>query len=368
MGSISLKSVRKHFGSVEVIEGLDLEIEDGKLTVFVGPSGCGKSTLLRMIAGLEDIDHGSIEIDGVDVTETAPAKRGVAMVFQNYALYPHMTAYDNIAYGLRRAGTPKAEVHSRVRKVAAQLQIENLLDRRPKAMSGGQRQRVAIGRAIVREPRVFLFDEPLSNLDAALRVETRMQIAQLHKDLRTTIIYVTHDQVEAMTLADKIVVMRAGRVEQAGRPLELYEKPANVFVGRFIGTPSMNLLAAEIVDTSDTSIRVRVTDLGTEVDISGTWRALPRGASVTLGVRPERVRLSSDEANGARSRIEAIERFGGETILYLRVNDGAAVVAKCAGNAAAESGDTISIDIDFGMASIFDGDENSIRLRDSPHS
>ena len=246
MGAVRLKGVRKLYGAVEVIKGIDLDVEDGELVVFVGPSGCGKSTLLRMIAGLEDVDYGAVEIVGRDVTEAPPAQRGVAMVFQNYALYPHMTAFDNLAYGLRRAGVPRDEVRRRVEATAAMLQISELLPRKPKAMSGGQRQRVAIGRAIIRNPQVFLFDEPLSNLDAALRVEMRSQIARLHHELKATMIFVTHDQVEAMTLADRIVVLNAGRIEQIGTPREVYHAPANLFVAGFIGSPAMNLLPAKL--------------------------------------------------------------------------------------------------------------------------
>lgn len=244
MGTVQLSDVRKFYGTLEVIKGIELTVNAGELVVFVGPSGCGKSTLLRMIAGLEDVDYGRIEIAGKDVTEAPPAQRGVAMVFQNYALYPHMTAYDNLAYGLRRAGLARDAVDQRVQETAALLQISELLPRKPKAMSGGQRQRVAIGRAIVRKPEVFLFDEPLSNLDASLRVEMRSQIARLHQELAATMIFVTHDQVEAMTLADRIVVLNAGRVEQIGTPREVYHSPANLFVAGFIGSPAMNLLPA----------------------------------------------------------------------------------------------------------------------------
>ena len=287
MGAVQLTGVRKLFGALEVIKGVDLSIGDGDLVVFVGPSGCGKSTLLRMIAGLEDVDYGDIRISGVDVTELAPARRGVAMVFQNYALYPHMTAYDNLAYGLRRAGMSRAQVDARVRETAALLQITELLPRRPKAMSGGQRQRVAIGRAIVRKPEVFLFDEPLSNLDAALRVEMRSQIARLHQKLQATMIFVTHDQVEAMTLADRIVVLNTGRVEQVGTPREVYHNPANLFVAGFIGSPAMNLLPATV---------------GQGGNVGFSWGAnvaLPAGAtytsgqSITLGLRPDRLSIVS---------------------------------------------------------------------------
>ena len=258
MSSVVLSGLRKLFGSVEVIKGIDLTVADRELVVFVGPSGCGKSTILRMIAGLEDVDYGRIDIGGQDINERAPAARGVAMVFQNYALYPHMSAYDNLAYGLRRAGIARAEVDARVRQTAALLQITDLLPRRPKSMSGGQRQRVAIGRAIVRQPQVFLFDEPLSNLDAALRVEMRSQIARLHRELQATMIFVTHDQVEAMTLADRIVVLNAGRIEQTGTPHEVYHYPANLFVAGFIGSPAINLFPAQVLAQSPDGLSVRL--------------------------------------------------------------------------------------------------------------
>ena len=246
MGTISLKNARKAFGDVVIIPGASLDIKDGEFVVFVGPSGCGKSTLLRMIAGLEDLTSGAILIDGKDMTEAAPSKRGLSMVFQSYALYPHMSVRGNIAFALKMAGQPKAEIARKVEKAAATLNLTSYLDRKPRQLSGGQRQRVAIGRAIVREPKAFLFDEPLSNLDAALRVQMRLEIAQLHESLTTTMIYVTHDQIEAMTLADKIVVLNSGNIEQAGSPLELYHHPVNLFVAGFIGSPKMNFFATEV--------------------------------------------------------------------------------------------------------------------------
>ena len=245
MGSLQLKSVRKSFGNVDVIKGIDLDVKDGEFVIFVGPSGCGKSTLLRIIAGLEDATSGSITIDGTEVVTVPPAKRGIAMVFQSYALYPHLSVKDNMGLGLKQAGAPKDEIERRVAKASAMLSLEKYLARRPAELSGGQRQRVAIGRAIVRDPQVFLFDEPLSNLDAALRVNTRLEIARLHRELKATMIYVTHDQVEAMTLADKIVVLDGGVIQQVGSPMELYNRPANLFVAGFIGSPSMNFIEAE---------------------------------------------------------------------------------------------------------------------------
>ena len=354
MGAVQLTGVRKLFGALEVIKGVDLSIGDGELVVFVGPSGCGKSTLLRMIAGLEDVDYGDIRISGVDVTELAPARRGVAMVFQNYALYPHMTAYDNLAYGLRRAGMSRAQVDARVRETAALLQITELLPRRPKAMSGGQRQRVAIGRAIVRKPEVFLFDEPLSNLDAALRVEMRSQIARLHQELQATMIFVTHDQVEAMTLADRIVVLNAGRVEQVGTPREVYHNPANLFVAGFIGSPAMNLLPATV---------------GHGGNVGFSWGgnvALPAGAtytsgqSITLGLRPDRLSIVSATQAQATGLVTLAEHLGDESILHVRLPNGQLLTIKASGDTEARMGDTVHIGFDLTHATLFGPDGQAV--------
>ena len=323
MAEVSLTGVRKVFGTLEVIKGIDLTVQDRELVVFVGPSGCGKSTLLRMIAGLEDVDYGTIRISGKDVTENAPANRGVAMVFQNYALYPHMSAYDNMAYGLRRSGLAAPEVDKRVRETAALLQITDLLPRRPKAMSGGQRQRVAIGRAIVRNPDVFLFDEPLSNLDAGLRVEMRSQIARLHRELQATMIFVTHDQVEAMTLANRIVILNHGRIEQTGTPLDLYVNPANRFVAGFLGSPRMNFFEARVVGQSDHGLDVRVVgpvNGPVRFTVPLTTQVLPTqgltaGTIVTLGLRPEHIHLGAAPVQVGAS-IRLYEQLGRDTVLY----------------------------------------------------
>ena len=307
MAGIKIKSVRKNYGSVEVIKGVDIDIADGEFVVFVGPSGCGKSTLLRMIAGLEEITGGEIEIGGRVVNEVAPAKRGVAMVFQSYALYPHMSVYNNMAFGLKQAKMPKDEIDKRVRAAAESLKLTDYLDRSPRALSGGQRQRVAIARAIVRDPEAFLFDEPLSNLDAALRVSTRLEIARLHERLGATMVYVTHDQVEAMTLADKIVVLRDGEVEQIGAPLELYEKPRNLFVAGFIGSPNMNIFAKS--------------------DLGAAGGGLISDAQ-KLGVRPEHLEVAEASSAIVSGRLELVEQLGEYSLLHLLTKDGEAFTAK----------------------------------------
>ena len=289
MGNLTLSNVTKNFGTVAVIKGVNLTVEDGEFCVFVGPSGCGKSTLLRIIAGLEDASGGEIKIDGVPVNNTPPSKREIAMVFQSYALYPHLTVRDNMGLGLKQAGSTAGQVAQSVARASAMLSLDTLLDRRPSELSGGQRQRVAIGRAIVRTPKLFLFDEPLSNLDAALRVNTRIEIARLHRELKATMIYVTHDQVEEMTLADKIVVLNAGRVEQVGRPMDLYNDPDNAFVAGFIGSPKMNFLKAQALGEQGES----------------------------LGVRPEHLAISR-ESGAIAGSISHVEKLGSETLIYVR--------------------------------------------------
>ena len=314
MADVELKSLKKSFGRVDVIHGVDLSINAGEFAVFVGPSGCGKSTLLRLIAGLEDATDGSILIDNQDVTEVEAADRGIAMVFQSYALYPHMTVKENMGFGLKMTGHDKAFVEERVQKAAAILHLEELLERKPKALSGGQRQRVAIGRSIVREPKVFLFDEPLSNLDAELRVRMRLEIAKLHNDLGATMIYVTHDQVEAMTLADKIVVLRDGRIEQAGAPMHLYNDPDNIFVGGFIGSPKMNFLNASVIDQLDGAIVVQLRDYESEAFIVPCQSVLANDSHVQIGIRPEH--FSSDGEASMKARIEVVESLGGSSFGY----------------------------------------------------
>jgi multiple sugar transport system ATP-binding protein len=288
--SVVLRDIRKSFGAVEVIKGVDLTIEPGEFCVFVGPSGCGKSTLLRLISGLEEVTSGVIEIGAKDVTDAEPSARGIAMVFQNYALYPHLSVRDNIGFGLSLAKLPKAEINAKVEAAAEALKLTDYLDRKPRALSGGQRQRVAIGRAIVRDPKVFLFDEPLSNLDAALRAQMRIELSDLHRKLGATMIYVTHDQVEAMTMADKIVVLNAGRVEQVGNPMDLYNAPVSPFVAGFIGSPKMNLYPGEAAG-----------------ERCGTY-----------GIRPEHLRLTTDAPRWTGS-VRHVERLGADTVIYLDV-------------------------------------------------
>ncbi|MGP3697220.1 ABC transporter ATP-binding protein [Rhodobacter sp. NSM] len=313
MGKITLRNVQKQFGEAVVIPSLDLDIEDGEFVVFVGPSGCGKSTLLRLIAGLEDVSDGQILIDGRDATEMPPARRGLAMVFQSYALYPHMTVRKNIAFPLKMAKMEQGEIERRVSNAAKILNLTNYLDRRPGQLSGGQRQRVAIGRAIVREPAAFLFDEPLSNLDAALRVNMRLEITELHQSLETTMIYVTHDQVEAMTMADKIVVLNAGRIEQVGSPLTLYRNPANLFVAGFIGSPKMNLIE------------------GAEAQKLG---------ATTIGIRPEHVDISRD-AGTWEGEVGVSEHLGSDTFLHVHVAGLPTLTVRAGGEFGVHHGDRV---------------------------
>ncbi|OBQ67264.1 ABC transporter ATP-binding protein [Mesorhizobium erdmanii] len=332
MGSLKIENVKKAFGPVEVLKGIDLEVTDGEFVVFVGPSGCGKSTLLRVIAGLEDSTSGRVLIDGEDVSVTPPAKRGIAMVFQTYALYPHLTVKNNMGLGLKQAGTPAPEIDRRIGIASSMLSLEPYLERRPAELSGGQRQRVAIGRAVVREPKLFLFDEPLSNLDAALRVNTRLEIAQLHRRLKATMIYVTHDQVEAMTLADKIVVLNAGRIEQIGGPMELYNAPANEFVAGFIGSPKMNFIdGGRLGETAK-----------------------------TIGVRPEH--LTVDPKSGAwKGTVVHAEHLGADTNLYLDCEKAGLITVRIFGVYDAEPGATLYATPDPAKTYRFGADGKTIR-------
>jgi len=351
MSGLQLDSVIKRYGETQVIHGVDLQIEDGEFCVFVGPSGCGKSTLLRMVAGLEETSKGQISIGGRDVTHLDPAERGVAMVFQTYALYPHMSVAENMGFGLKMTGHPKAEIDAKVGEASRVLKLDEYLTRKPKALSGGQRQRVAIGRAIVRGPDVFLFDEPLSNLDAELRVEMRVEIARLHQEIGATMIYVTHDQVEAMTLADKIVVLRAGRIEQVGAPLDLYNDPDNRFVAGFIGSPAMNFFDGEIDGG-----RVMVAALGgAEVPAPASAGA---SGQITVGLRPNHLML----AEGNSHSVDLSERLGGVSYHYLTAPDGARIILEANDQVAPKPGSPTGLAFDAADALFFDP-ETEARLR-----
>jgi ABC-type sugar transport system ATPase subunit len=347
MAKVRIEKLRKSFGTVEVLKDIDLDVEDGSFVVLVGPSGCGKSTLLRAIAGLEPVTAGSIAIGGRKVNDLPPARREIAMVFQSYALYPHMDVAANMGFGLRFAGTPKAEIAQRVAEAARILQLEPLLKRRPRELSGGQRQRVAIGRAIVRKPQVFLFDEPLSNLDAALRINTRVEIAKLHKLLGTTMIYVTHDQVEAMTLADKIVVMNNGRIEQQGKPLDLYYRPANLFVAGFIGSPAMNVLAG----TAEPGAGLY---LGAAGRLAGDLPGVTAGQKITLGIRPEHLAVSAGGGPGLAVTVDLVERLGETGYAHLRLSSGQLVIAEIRGETGLRPGDRASVRPDTSRLHLFD--------------
>ncbi len=342
MGAIKLEKVEKWFGDVQVIKGIDLQIEDGEFIVFVGPSGCGKSTLLRMIGGLEETSRGAIVIDDRDVTDQPPARRGLSMVFQSYALYPHMSVRDNMGFSLKTAGAPVAETKAKVDEAARVLKLEPFLDRRPKELSGGQRQRVAIGRSIVRDPTAFLFDEPLSNLDAALRVEMRYEIAKLHQTLNSTMIYVTHDQVEAMTLADRIVVLDGGLIAQVGTPRELYERPANLFVAQFIGSPKMNVLPCDVSG-------------GSYIPAGGRpGKFTASGAATYVGIRPEHIEITAPGEGQCDGTIDVLEYLGADTFLIV---DGGALgqlTVRVTGQSDFAPGTRVGLTFQAGHESFFD--------------
>ena len=353
MAAITLKNLKKSYGATEVIKGVDITIENGEFVVFVGPSGCGKSTLLRMIAGLEDITSGTLTIGDKVVNDLPPKDRGVAMVFQSYAIFPHMTVRENVAFGLTIAGASKDEKEAKVAEAARILQMEHLLDRRPSQLSGGQRQRVAIGRAIVRKPKVFLFDEPLSNLDAALRMDMRMEIGKLHQQLGATMVYVTHDQVEAMTLADKIVVLKDGLVQQIGSPMDLYHHPENLFVAGFLGSPSMNFLDVDVVDVSGDQATVRNAALD-PVTLTIRHPGIVACGKARLGVRPQY--LSPDAESGAgvlHGKIVLTERLGAETIIEAMTTDGKPLIVALARDAKFAIGSQISLRFDPEFSHLF---------------
>ncbi len=351
MARVSLKDVRKSYGTAHVIKGVDIEIEDGEFCVFVGPSGCGKSTLLRMIAGLEDVTSGELRIGDRLVNDLPPKDRGVAMVFQSYAIFPHMTVRENVAFGLTIAGASKEEKDAKVAEAARILQMEHLLDRRPSQLSGGQRQRVAIGRAIVRKPQVFLFDEPLSNLDAALRMDMRMEIGKLHQQLGATMVYVTHDQVEAMTLADRIVVLKDGQVMQIGAPMDLYHDPANLFVAGFLGAPSMNFLKVTVQGVNGGKVLVS-NDALDPVEVSGKRGPFRVGQLAILGLRPQYLSVARG-AGRLHGAVALTERLGSETVLEVTLKDGTPVIAALAQDAVFPIGAQVNLEFDPDRVHLF---------------
>ncbi len=350
MAEVNIAGVGKSYGGVAVIHGIDCRIADGEFTVILGPSGCGKSTLLRMIAGLETVTAGTIEIGGRVVNDVEPKDRNIAMVFQAYALYPHMSVYDNMSYGLRVRSTPKQEIDARVRKAAAILNLEELLERKPRQLSGGQRQRVAMGRAIVREPAVFLFDEPLSNLDAKLRTQMRIEIKALHQRLRTTSVYVTHDQVEAMTLADRLVVMNGGRIEQIGAPMEIYRRPATVFVAGFIGSPTMNMLSGRVAADGRSVALPGGYELELDTALAGAG-----GRTVTVGLRPQHV-APVRGGSGVRVDVELVEALGADVLVHGRIGGGQPFTVRLPGEARVVAGDALSLTATPGNVHLFDSE------------
>ena len=359
MADLTLRQIKKAYGSLNILHGIDLDIKSGEFIVFVGPSGCGKSTLLRTIAGLEEITSGELKIAGEVVNDVPPSKRGIAMVFQSYALYPHMTVYDNMAFGMKIARENKAEIDRRVKQAAEILQLTKYLDRLPKAMSGGQRQRVAIGRAIVRNPKVFLFDEPLSNLDAALRVATRIEIAKLKESMpATTMIYVTHDQVEAMTLADRIVVLKDGRIEQVGTPMELYHHPGNLFVAQFIGSPAMNIVPATVEKAGQTTA-IAITG-GLKASVPVATPADAQGSSISFGVRPEDLRIATGDNVLFEGRVDYIEQLGEVQLVYLDIGRAdVPLVVKLPGYTELKRDQVLKVDADPGTLHIFNAEGRS---------
>ncbi len=353
MATLELKNVKKSYGKVDVVHGIDLQIDSGDFCVFVGPSGCGKSTLLRMIAGLESITDGEVLIEGDVVNHITAAKRGLAMVFQSYALYPHMTVRSNLSFGLENLNMPKAEINSRVDEAARMLQIEELLKRRPGQLSGGQRQRVAIGRAVVREPKIFLFDEPLSNLDAELRVAMRGEIGNLHHRLGNTMVYVTHDQVEAMTMADKIAVLRAGRIEQYGKPLDIYNNPVNKFVAGFIGSPRMNFLDAQVASIGSTGVEVSSAD-GATVTLDAAVFDASANQELSIGVRANHLQVVDSDKGEFVMEVETTEQLGGETYLYGTVGQSEAFTVHLPGQVKIERGEKIGVILSKSETQLFD--------------
>ncbi|MGL4634439.1 MAG: ABC transporter ATP-binding protein [Beijerinckiaceae bacterium] len=356
MSTLELKQVTKTFGTTKVIHGIDLSINHGEFIVFVGPSGCGKSTLLRMIAGLEPVSTGAVEIDNTVVNDIPASERGLAMVFQSYALYPHMSVRQNLSFGLENLKTPKPEIERRVAEAARMLRMDQLLERRPGQLSGGQRQRVAIGRAVVREPKIFLFDEPLSNLDAELRVQMRIEIGNLHQRLGNTMIYVTHDQVEAMTMADRIAVLKDGRLEQFGKPLDLYNNPANLFVAGFIGSPRMNFLSGKISAFTGKSATVAL-DAGGAVKVSCDTAGAAEGLPVKLGVRPEHIGVADPGKGDVALSVTITEQLGGESYLHGTLKSEEALSVRLTGQTKVSRGDSVGLQLaDAGLRRLFNAE------------
>jgi multiple sugar transport system ATP-binding protein len=362
LAGLALNDVHKSFGGVGILDGISLDIGATEFIAFLGPSGSGKSTLLRIIAGLETADSGEIYLDDERIDTLRPGQRDVAMVFQHYALYPHMSVRDNMAFGLRNAGVPAAEIATLVEDAARSLEITELLDRKPAQLSGGQRQRVAIGRAIVKRPKVFLLDEPLSNLDAALRTRTRVELAQLRQRVEAAIIMVTHDQAEAMTLADRIIVMNDRRIQQIGTPMEIYDRPANAFVARFVGSPAMSMVPAQVAPGTAGRVSVVLGD-GSTVETTVDGAALPPGASLMLGVRPENVAVVGELVGAIHATIELVERLGERSLVYARLGGGPAITAQDDGNSRVQIGDRIGLKIDGSAAHLFDGDGTAFHAR-----
>jgi multiple sugar transport system ATP-binding protein len=354
VAGVRLSGISKRFGEVLVIDDLSLDIESGEFVVFLGPSGCGKSTLLRMIAGLEGIDAGEILVEGQRVDHLPPGARNVAMVFQQYALYPHMSVRENLAFGLRNARIPEDGIKHRINGAAQRLEITELLDRRPGQLSGGQRQRVAIARAIVKEPALFLFDEPLSSLDAALRARTRIELAQLHQQLGTTMIFVTHDQVEAMTLADRIVVLNDRRIEQIGTPMQIYRRPATRFVASFVGTPRINLIPVQVLDANGRA-KVRLPG-GASISTGILFSVLPAEAAMTFGLRPEAVKIVDPAAGSVSGTARVVERLGDRTLVHVALPDGTMLIAEDRGDSAVQPGQPTGLAVDGGSAHLFAAD------------
>ncbi|WP_462383538.1 ABC transporter ATP-binding protein [Pseudomonas sp. Marseille-QA0892] len=360
MADLKIRDLKKGFEGHQVIKGIDLDVNDREFVVFVGPSGCGKSTLLRLIAGLEEVTSGTISLDDRDITDETPAKRDLAMVFQTYALYPHMTVRKNMSFALDLAKVDKREVQTKVSEAARILELDALLERKPKQLSGGQRQRVAIGRAIVRNPKIFLFDEPLSNLDAALRVQMRLELARLHKELEATMIYVTHDQVEAMTLADKVVVLSGGRIEQVGSPLELYHHPANLFVAGFIGTPKMGFLKGTLTRTDSTGCEVAL-DAGCSIILPRAADTSAVGSPVTLGIRPEHIEVVAAGSGSFDVTADVNERLGSDTFCHVQTQSGENLTVRIRGDFADRYGDRLGLRLDADCCHLFDAQGQAIR-------